>query len=96
MSLAEAFEQSNLHEPTDLYRYYNAAGTLLYVGVSKSAIMRATQHERLAPWWDRWTTMTREVFASRDAALEAERAAIIAEKPVHNIVFRVASLHWGT
>jgi hypothetical protein len=72
-------------QPTDLYRYYDARGTLLYVGISKSAVARAMQHERLSPWWGRWAVMLREAFPTRDLALEAERHAIRTEHPRHNI-----------
>lgn len=74
------------NEPTDLYRYYDHHGRLIYVGVSKQAVVRAMQHERTAHWWDAWASMTRETFPTRDAALDAERTAIRNERPLFNIV----------
>lgn len=74
-------------EPTDLYRYYDSHNRLIYVGVSKSAVVRAMQHEHTAHWWDSWTVMTRERFDDRGAALAAERAAIINERPLCNIMY---------
>lgn len=72
--------------PTDLYRYYDRAGCLLYVGVSKSAVVRAMQHEHSAGWWDRWAVMRRHVYPTRELALAAEREAIAVERPAYNIV----------
>lgn len=72
--------------PTDLYRYYDHHGRLIYVGISKSAVMRAMQHERTAHWWDAWVSMTRQRFPDRHAALAAERDAIRTERPLFNIM----------
>lgn len=72
--------------PTDLYRYFDRQGRLLYVGISKSAVVRAMQHERLARWWDSWATMTRTVYPNRDLASDAERYAIVHERPLFNIL----------
>lgn len=76
-------------QPTDLYRYYDAAGSLLYVGVSKSVVARAMQHERQARWWARWSMMVRETYATRDEALAAERVAIERERPLFNVMHAV-------
>lgn len=72
--------------PTDLYRYFDASGRLLYVGISLSAVARATQHRHTSGWWGEFASMTRQTFPTREAALEAERTAIIAEGPPHNVV----------
>lgn len=71
--------------PTDLYRYYDHDGRLIYVGISKSAVVRAMQHEHTAHWWDAWVNMTRERHPDRHAAIAAERQAIIDERPLCNI-----------
>jgi predicted GIY-YIG superfamily endonuclease len=87
MRLDDAIVQARNHtnEPTDLYRYYDARGNLLYVGISKSAVARAIEHQRVATWWGQWAVMMREAFSSRDEAIEAERHAILTEHPRHNI-----------
>jgi len=71
---------------TDLYRYYDADDRLLYIGVSKCAVARAMKHQYDAAWWASFAYMTREVYPTRAAALRAEKAAIKAERPIHNIV----------
>lgn len=67
-----------------LYRLYDAAGVLLYVGISKSAIHRLHQHLEAQPWADQIASQTVERFASRRELEDAERAAIKAEKPRFN------------
>lgn len=71
---------------TDLYRYFDADGRLLYIGISLHAAKRAAEHRAGKDWWNDVATMTIEKFATREAALEAERVAIIAEGPLHNVV----------
>ena len=73
---------------TALYRYFDAEGRLLYVGVSLSAIQRQMAHEASSPWYRSHASMTTEWFATRSEALEAERMAIITEKPIYNVVHR--------
>lgn len=77
---------------TDLYRYFDADGRLLYVGISVSAVARAAQHRRTATWWGDFANMTREVFPTRFAAEEAERRAIVEEKPVYNVMHSGSSV----
>lgn len=72
---------------TDLYRFYDAEGTLLYVGISKSAIARMAQHADDKSWWHDVARMEVERIAGhRRTAEQAERHAIATEKPKHNIV----------
>jgi len=67
-----------------LYRHYDAANTLLYVGVSLNALLRLQQH-KTSHWFDDITRVDIQKFASRQEVLEAERVAITSEHPVHNI-----------
>lgn len=69
---------------TDLYRYLSADGRLLYVGVSLNAALRAGAH-RLRPWWHEVATITVEHYDDRGAALDAERRAILTERPAYNV-----------
>lgn len=69
----------------DLYRFYNKDERLLYVGISLSAATRASQHRTQKPWWPDVARMDVEHLATREAALGAERRAIWAEHPMHNI-----------
>lgn len=72
--------------PTELYRYFDDAGVLLYVGISFSTLQRALQHRRDKSWWRYAKTIDIEHYDTRDAALEAERLAIVNERPLCNIV----------
>jgi hypothetical protein len=75
----------NTHDSTDLYRFYDHDGRLLYVGISFSAVARASQHRAEKPWWPDVANMTVEHLPSRAAAMAAELAAIRTEKPIHNV-----------
>jgi len=70
---------------TALYRHFNKYGTLLYVGISLNSIQRTMQHSQGARWFEQIAQITIEWFPSREEAEEAERKAIKAEHPKHNI-----------
>ena len=63
---------------TQLYRWYDKDDNLLYVGISYSAMVRASQHKAKSNdgWYDLAVKSTTENFDSRDAALKAESNAI--------------------
>ena len=69
---------------TTLYRFFDATGQLLYVGITGRQSRRARDHRRHASWWDLASAATFERFAYRSVALAAEREAIAAERPIHN------------
>ena len=76
-----------MNHPTFLYRLYDDSGQLLYIGISNSPIRRGSQHIDRQPWAHQvrrqeWSNP----YPTREAALEAERQAIIAEQPRYNIV----------
>jgi hypothetical protein len=71
---------------TDLYRWFDETGQLLYVGISISAYERAKDHRKTKEWFREAKKMTIEQFATREQALEAEKTAIQNEKPLHNVV----------
>jgi predicted GIY-YIG superfamily endonuclease len=77
---------------TDLYRYFDAEGRLLYVGISFSAVARASQHRSEKGWWPDVATMTVERHDTRAEALAAEAIAIRTEKPLHNVIGNTAPL----
>lgn len=70
---------------TALYRMWDAAGTLLYVGITGNPIERWRKHAQKKPWWRRVHQITCELFPKEHLALDAERAAIRAERPEFNI-----------
>ena len=74
-------------EPTDVYRYYNAAGQLLYVGVTNFFARRDQQHKTIKNWKheiDHGRT-TIESHRTRQEALAREAYLIRAENPRYNI-----------
>lgn len=71
--------------PTSLYRFFDASGQLLYVGVSNNITRRWTQHQAIQPWWFDVVTASVEHYETRGEALEAELTAIRQESPIHNI-----------
>lgn len=68
-----------------LYRHFDAADTLLYVGISLSAITRLRQHGEASSWFSEIASVHIENFLTREEALAAERTAIKAERPKFNI-----------
>lgn len=69
---------------TELYRHYDKDGTLLYVGISLSAVMRLGQHKAYSRWFAKIDTIKIERHTSRRAALAAEKRAIKSERPKYN------------
>jgi excisionase family DNA binding protein len=68
-----------------VYRFYAADGRLLYVGITSSASSRLAQHAGDKDWFPEVARATFEHHATREDALAAEREAIVAERPVHNL-----------
>lgn len=66
---------------TALYRHFDAAGSLLYVGISLSAVQRLAQHKSTSAWFSQIARVDVEWLDTREAALAAEAAAIVAENP---------------
>lgn len=76
----------------DLYRFYDRDDELLYVGISLSAVARASQHKATQPWWHEVARMDVEHLLTDDRVVAelAERRAIETEHPRHNIVWNRA------
>ncbi len=70
---------------TALYRFFDADGALLYVGITHDIEQRWAAHERDKPWWPQVAERPVEWFESRRLALQAELKAIREEAPVHNV-----------
>lgn len=87
MIMAEilAFEDPNESEADCvLYRHFDAAGVLLYIGISGVPFLRLQQHKSASAWFKQITTITIQRFPNRIEAARAERAAIESEKPLFN------------
>jgi len=67
-----------------VYRYYDAAGRLLYVGLTGQGYGRAHDHRRTAPWWPLVVRGEFEHFADGPEALRHETALIASLAPLYN------------
>jgi len=72
--------------PTDLYRWYDADGQLLYVGISGALASREAAHAKWSSWSAFAARSTTERYRRREIALRAERMAIEAEQSLFNRV----------
>lgn len=70
---------------TALYRHFDGGGMLLYVGISLNTVARTQQHRAGAKWFDQIARIEIEWYQTRVEAEDAEKAAIQAEAPLHNI-----------
>ena len=68
-----------------LYRFFSHDDALLYIGISCTPGSRWSSHSVDKPWWEEVAKITVRAFQSRQAALDAERAAIKAEAPRYNV-----------
>lgn len=70
----------------EVYRLYNAADELLYIGKTHAIHQRLPQHSQPkgSQWWPEVAYCTLEQFPSDHTALVAERAAIRSELPRYN------------
>lgn len=67
-----------------LYRHYNAAGELLYVGTAICAVRRLSEHSSRAPWFAQIATIKIEHFENEAEARSAETRSIHEENPRYN------------
>jgi hypothetical protein len=70
---------------TALYRFYDAAGALLYVGITHDIEERWGNHRTTKEWWPDVAHQTVEWYDTRPAALAAEVVAIRTEEPRYNV-----------
>jgi hypothetical protein len=73
-------------QPHYLYRHFDMEGSLLYIGVTRHPLRRTAARERHSPWWVMVADVTFISFPTRSAARAAETAAIVADRPPHNLV----------
>ena len=67
-----------------VYRLFDRS-TLLYIGYTGNVPVRFQQHARRSPWWKEVTSVKFAFYTSQEEAREAERTAILNEKPFYNI-----------
>lgn len=70
--------------PTAIYRLYDAAGHLLYIGMSNDPTRRWREHRKEMFWWREVERHEHQWFATQLLASVAERDAIFIEQPRYN------------
>lgn len=71
--------------PCHLYHLYDAAGALIYVGMTDDVDRRMRDHETTKTWWVRVTSTWVVTYPSRAACAAAEALAIHLLRPRYNI-----------
>lgn len=69
-----------------LYRFFNESGELLYVGISKTAFERFSQHQGTKEWFSEISQISLEHYPNRYLAAAHETIAIFNEAPRYNIL----------
>ena len=72
-------------ERTAVYRLFDAAGALLYVGISSQPEYRLRAHSNERAWWPEVARTVLAWHETRADALAEEACAIANERPRHNI-----------
>jgi hypothetical protein len=75
-----------------LYRFFDDADQLLYVGITLNPPARFAQHRGSKGWWDTVVRIDLERYPNKVAVLAAEREAIITEVPAFNVVHSTGSV----
>jgi predicted GIY-YIG superfamily endonuclease len=76
-------------ERTAVYRVFDIADTLLYIGIAKNFGRRWEHHASVQPWWPEVARQTVEWHPDRDTAEAIEKDAIKAEGPRYNKIHAV-------
>lgn len=75
--------EKSINEPGALYRFFDAEGILLYVGITNSPSRRFSEHCH-KPWWGEVEDIEVDWFTCRWEAEDAEQCAIWQEHPRYN------------
>ena len=71
-----------------LYRFYDADGIPLYIGITSGSALRWNQHRKLSEWWPLATFVAVSRYGTWEEVGAAEKAAIRSEQPRYNKQFR--------
>jgi predicted GIY-YIG superfamily endonuclease len=91
VSLRTGYMQELNKSPSALYRLYDSEDRLMYLGITMNPKRRFQQHGADKFWWHLVVRHEIEWHANRVLAAEAEHAAILSEKPVHDASYRFAT-----
>jgi hypothetical protein len=72
------------YQHESIYRLYDRAGRLLYVGITFNIASRWAKHRR-KPWWAEVRRARVTCFRGEGIARQHEIRAILTESPVYNI-----------
>ena len=81
---SRAASSTKAHEETWLYRYWDKAGRLLYVGITNDLARRDFEHSKFSEWYVLVHERTDVSFISRALAAAEEIKVIQTEQPVWN------------
>lgn len=70
---------------TVLYRWFDAVGVLLYIGITNDTAIRFEQHAKHSTWFRYAAEVTIWIYPNRAAAERAEKSAIENERPMFNL-----------
>lgn len=76
---------------TSVYRYYDANGILIYVGITKRGTSRNFEHSSHAAWWQYVASQEVEHYETRAEAHSREVALIQRHRPPFNVQHNVDS-----
>ena len=83
-----------LRTRTALYRFYDAHGMLLYVGITDRPGRRWQEHMERKPWYPQVRHQAATWYGSEPEARRAETRAIRAEHPKFNVVGAIRPAGW--
>lgn len=66
------------------YTCHNAAGEVIYVGMTSGITARIGRHKKASPWWHEVEVLQHGAFLPRAEAEQAERDLIVRLQPKHN------------
>jgi predicted GIY-YIG superfamily endonuclease len=84
--MTEPLPQQLDPRPHVLYRMYDAARRLLYVGITMNVPARMADHRGEKPWWSEISTIELQHFTTRKEVELAEKKAIRTERPAFNVM----------
>lgn len=70
--------------PTSVYRYLDAEGRLIYVGITNRGMLRQNEHNTHARWWRYVVSQEVEHYDDRETAARRERYLIERHRPPFN------------
>lgn len=79
--------------PHFVYRVFDAADTLLYIGCTRTPHSRFKQHKSKAAWYPKAHHAEWTAFPNFATARAAESAAICADRPLFNIEHKPGAHH---